>query len=119
MARILVVDDDNVSRLVLAHSFRATNHEVTEADSLGSALAACRHDRFDVVLTDYLMPDGSGLDLLAALGDADGRPKVVLVTGTSTRADLRDARVDGVDAYITKPFRRRELLACVEELLVR
>jgi len=115
LASVLVVDDDPVSRMMLAHVVRRAGHHVDEAESVATALPLLETRRFDLVISDYMMPGGTGLDLLDALPDA-GVP-FVLLTGVMESGELDDERVDRVDAYVTKPFASAELEELVERLL--
>ena len=114
-ASVLVVDDDPVSRMMLAHVVRRAGHHVEEADSVASALPLLDAQAFDAVISDFMMPGGTGLDLLDALPD----PTVpfVLLTGVMESGDLDDERVEGVAAYMTKPFASAELQELLERLL--
>ena len=112
---VLVVDDDAVSRMMLAHIVRRAGYQVIEADSVASALPVFVDSDVAVVISDYMMPGGSGLDLLEALPD----PEIpfVLLTGVMEISELHDDRVGKVAAYLTKPFRSDELRELLERLL--
>jgi CheY-like chemotaxis protein len=116
MSFVLIVDDDPVYRHLHAHVLRGAGHTVVQAATLDQAIAALQSERFDLVLADYMLPDGDGLDLLDELGpDAQARPRFVLVTGKSDVHELSDDRVSGVDAYLTKPASSTALRQCVAE----
>jgi CheY-like chemotaxis protein len=70
--RILVVDDDEIIRKLIRDLLEATHHDVEEAPGAVSAGQALRGGEFEVVLTDLMLPDGSGLDVLAT---ARARPR--------------------------------------------
>ena len=82
---VLVVDDDTVSRLVLAHMVRRLGYDVVEADDLQPALTLAGATDFQLIISDYAMPGGTGLQLLADL-PPDKRPSFVLVTGIAPDA---------------------------------
>ncbi len=105
---VLVVDDDPVSRLVLCHMLQQQGFATEEADSAEAALAMYR-PALALILCDYIMPGGSGLDLLEALPAS--RPPFVLLTGELRREDFGDPRVNGLDGYLTKPVGSEELRA--------
>lgn len=107
MSRVLVVDDDAVSRVVLRHMLSAQGFDVIEATSVDEALEILSHAYVDLIVCDYLMPQRNGLDLLEAIG-SDSAP-FVLLTGTRTRDQLNDSRVESVTAYLTKPVSTEEL----------
>ncbi len=114
-ASVLVVDDDPVSLMMLAHVTRRAGYDVSEATSVATALELLEAQPFDLIISDYVMPEATGLDLLEALPDAD--VPFVLLTGVVESDDLDDDRVDGVAAYLTKPFASAELNALLERLL--
>lgn len=110
---ILVVDDDTVSRLVLAHMLRRLGFTVVEAEDLGPAVELVRTRDFAVVFADYSMPGGTGFELLADLRAKSRRPRFVLVTGIVDRADRDAAMATDVDAFLVKPVSTRALRACM------
>ena len=110
---ILVVDDDTVSRLVLAHMLRRLGFTVVEADDLGPAVELLRANDFGVVFSDYSMPGGTGLELLAGLRSKPDRPRFVLVTGIVDRADRDSGAAADVDGFLVKPRSTRALRACL------
>ncbi|MGS0683841.1 response regulator [Nakamurella sp. GG22] len=116
---ILLVDDDMVSRLVLAHMLRRWGFAVVEADDLAPAVAELGTSRFSLVISDYSMPGGTGLELLEHLRTAavqESRPPFVLVTGI-VDDPASGGRFDEVDAYLTKPISTRALRACLHDVL--
>jgi two-component system chemotaxis response regulator CheY len=116
---ILVVDDDTVSRLVLAHMLRRLGFTVVEAEDLGPAMALVLAGDFAVVFSDYSMPGGTGLELLAGLLPMPGRPRFVLVTGIVDRADRDADEAAAVDAFLVKPVSTRALRACLRTVQQR
>jgi two-component system response regulator HydG len=113
MTMVLIVDDDAVYRHLHSHVLRSAGHGVVQADCVGAALAALDSQHFDLIVSDYVLPDGNGLDLLDHCRDLAAPPRFVLVTGKSDAQDLADARITGVDGYLTKPARSADLLAVV------
>ncbi len=116
VAPALVVDDDTVSRLVLAHMLRGLGLTVVEADDLAPAVALVAEQHFSVVFSDYSMPGGTGLQLFQQLRSIPHRPHFVLVTGIVDKADHGSADPDGVDAYLAKPVSTRALRTCLSSL---
>jgi CheY-like chemotaxis protein len=113
---ILVVDDDTVSRLVLAHMLRGLGFEVVQADDLGPALELLGTTHFAVVFSDYSMPGGTGLQLFETLRNLPSRPSFVLVTGIVDRAGHGEPGGDSVDAHLAKPVSTRSLRACLRTI---
>jgi CheY-like chemotaxis protein len=99
MARILLVDDDDATRLTLGALLESQGHEITEAGSLEEARDQLAADAdYDLIVLDRSLPDGLGTDLVPELRARIPRAKVVLVTGTS--ANDIDARL--LDGVLTK-----------------
>ena len=113
---VLVVDDDTVSRLVLAHMLRGLGFEVVQADDLGPAVELLGSANFAVVFSDYSMPGGTGLQLFETVRSLPNRPKFVLVTGIVDRAGHGDPGGDSVDAHLAKPVSTRSLRACLRTI---
>ncbi len=111
----LVVDDDTVSRLVLAHMLRRAGWEVDEADDVDPARTLLAEQRYTAVFSDFSMPGGTGMDLLAALPAP--RPLFVLITGVVQHTGPAADPGHRVDAQLTKPISTRALQQCLAGLL--
>ena len=117
--RALVVDDDTVSRLVLAHMLRRAGWEVVEADDIGPATVLAVSAGVSVIFCDYWLPAGNGLEVLSVLGKGDSRPLFVLVTGMVEHADIELESGEKVDWHLTKPINTRSLNECLAAILSR
>lgn len=121
MARVLIVDDDKVQRLLLRHMLLSAGHDVDEAGAVSDAIERFDEAAFDVVISDFEMPGGSGLDLLDGLSDhraPSGEPApFVLLTGHHEKNEFADMRVHDVDAFLTKPVSTAALHACIDKIL--
>lgn len=119
MARILVIDDEIVLKIMLKKILSMANHKITTADNGVSALAFLAENRVDLVIADILMPEMDGLTFLKNLRADDNSkdlPVIVLTGVGATR--LRDqARQIGVDAILSKPIGSQELLQVIEKSL--
>ncbi|GGM08997.1 response regulator [Nakamurella endophytica] len=113
--RALVVDDDTVSRLVLTHMLRRSGWQVTEAADVQPALEVLEAGGIDMVLSDYSMPGGTGVDLLPAVDAQPRRPLFVLITGILEHLES-GGEGGGVDARLTKPISSRALADCLTAL---
>ena len=106
-ARLLVVDDSPSMRMCLCYILRQLGFvNIDEASDGRAALAMFRRTPYDLVITDWYMPQLSGLDLLRAIrSGADGRTTPVLVlTGTVTSGSLHEAVAAGATGFVPKPF---------------
>jgi DNA-binding NtrC family response regulator len=122
MTEILLIDDmAGVRRAVVSMLSRA-GHTVTAAENGGQGIELLRSRRFDLVITDMLMPDVDGADVLTQVGSLPNRPKVIAISGggagLSADSALRLAKIKA-DAFLEKPFEAEALLAVVDKLLVK
>jgi signal transduction histidine kinase/CheY-like chemotaxis protein len=122
--RALVVDDNATNRTVLMHYMRAFGISVSEApdgpSGLGLARAATAEGRpFDVAILDLVMPDMDGFAVARAIkADAALRQTpLILMPSVGRRGHAQDAREAGIAAYLPKPVRRAELLACLSAVI--
>ncbi len=104
MGRILIVDDEPYTRRVLTLNLHQDGHEVSECSGVQEALKCLQARDFDVVLTDQKMPDGDGLQVLAAAIEADPAISVVVVTAFATVDLAVESMRQGAFDFITKPF---------------
>jgi two-component system OmpR family response regulator len=113
--RVLVVDDNDLQRDVVADVLASEGYEVGVASTGAEALAAARADPPDVVVLDLMLPDIDGATLLARLRDdpALARMRVVVTTGLRS-SSVR--RIPGVDVALFKPFGPQELLSALQGL---
>lgn len=119
MGRILIVDDEPHTRRVLALNLRQDNHEVTECTGVREARKGVLCDHFDVVLTDQKMPDGDGLEVLAAAIEADPTVSVVMITAFATVELAVESMRQGAFDFITKPFQPEVVRAAVSRACER
>lgn len=114
---ILIVDDEDELRDILKTIFLKRGYSVTLASSGGEALEIALTRRFDAIVSDVRMPNGSGIELLASLRrSGDPTPPVILVTGFSDCTE-QEAKEKGAFAVVEKPFRQLELIGQVERAI--
>ena len=116
---ILVVDDEQAQRTVLAGFLRKRGFEVLQAPGVGEALAQVSARLVDLVLTDLRMPDGTGLDVLNGLRKINPEIAVVVMTAFGTVASAVDAMKHGASDYLTKPIDLDELDVLIGRTLER
>ncbi len=120
MSDILLIDDMTGVRRTVQAMLKRAGHTVTAVDSGEQGLTLLRTQRFDLVVTDMLMPGADGADVLAYLRSLPSRPRVIAMSGggsgVSAESALRLARIEA-DAFLEKPFESADLLAAVTKLL--
>lgn len=118
--RVAVVDDEENVTDFVCKALSAAGHSCTSFRTCAALVAALRRDTFDLVLLDWNLPDGSGLDLLRAVREAVSlAPAVIMLTSRSDKDDLAAALHAGADDYIIKPERADVIVARVEAVLRR
>ena len=115
--RILVVDDEPGLRNMLEVLLKREGFEVTLAPGFGTARDAIRNapEPYGVILSDLVMPDGSGLDILTLTKARGAQTEVIIMTAHSTLETAVDAMRRGAYDFITKPFATAELRALVHK----
>lgn len=120
MARILVVDDEDLVRMTLRQMLEAHGHEVMEAANGRDGLALFASDPADLVVTDIIMPEQEGIETIVQLRRQNPRLKIIAISGggrTKNMDFLKIASHVGADAILSKPFSTRELLDTVRRCL--
>jgi len=117
--RILIVEDDPVLRNGLQVGMKLYGFVAEVAEDLEGARAALAASEFDAVVLDWMLPDGTGLDLLPQIRACEGAPPVILLTARDTVADRISGLDAGADDYVGKPFDLDELAARVRAVARR
>lgn len=115
--RILVVDDDDLVSSALRRALEREGYEVFPAASLDEALSTFRSHGADVVLTDLLMPGGSGIDLLREIEQIDPLVPVVIITADDSVDSAAEAVRTRAYDYLSKPVSRNDLRRVVAKAL--
>jgi PAS domain S-box-containing protein len=113
---ILLVEDHEDTARVLGRILRNAGFEVTHAGTMADARARAASNRFDLLISDLGLPDGSGLDLMKALRDTQGL-KGIALSGFGTDDDIAASAAAGFAAHLTKPVDWDRLRAEIERLI--
>ena len=116
---VLVVDDEAVLAEMISMALRYEGWSVSTALDGASALAAARDQRPDAVVLDVMLPDTSGLEVLAALREHHPGLPVLLLTAKDSVEDRIAGLSAGGDDYVTKPFSIEEVVLRLRGLLRR
>ncbi|CAN5552721.1 two-component system response regulator MtrA [soil metagenome] len=115
---ILLVDDEQTLRGLVAQSLRDEGYQVVEAADGSAALKAFRAEPADLVLLDLMLPELSGIEVCRILRRESDVP-ILMLTAKGSELDKVVGLEVGADDYVTKPFSLRELIARVRALLRR
>lgn len=117
--KILVIDDDEDLRQAMVQCLRNKGYLVTEASNGEEGLRRYRRDRFDLVVTDIVMPDKEGLGTIMELLALNPAQKIIAVSGggyASSTEYLDYAREFGARRVLSKPFTLEKFLLTLAEV---
>jgi DNA-binding NtrC family response regulator len=114
--KVLVADDDALTRELLTEILRRLGCEVTLAGDGAEAICALEEDEFDLVLTDLKMPDVSGTDVLQRAREVNRDAAVVMMTAYATIENAVEAMKGGAFDYLVKPFRPDRIEVLVQRV---
>ena len=121
MKSILVIDDNNEVRSVVAIVLRNFGFTVCEADDGASALQMVLAEKPGMIISDVRMPGMDGHHLLNAVRELQSTAAIpfILMTGSVSREDFRRSMAGGADDYLQKPFTTDELVEAVLSRMIR
>ncbi len=121
MKTILIVEDDPQLCEMLALMLTKEGFETKTASDGEAGVRACERQNFDLILTDVLMPQKDGIEMILTLRQRGCRSEVIAMSGgrraISSHFALQSAQLMGVSRVLAKPFSRQELLAAVHSVL--
>ena len=116
-AHILVIDDEEVIHASLKRILGRQGHDVDTVLTAAEGLELLKHEVYDLIITDLMMPEIDGIELLERVRELDLSIPVLMITGyPSIRTAVQALRLGAVD-YLAKPFTRQELLGPVNRSL--
>src|SRR6202021_2211626 len=116
-ANILIIDDDANTLASLSRAFRLAGHEATVCDNAARALELAKSERFDLILSDVVMPGRDGIALLEDFKNIGVSSPVVMMSGQATiEMAVRATRLGAAD-FIEKPISTEKLLLTIENAL--
>jgi CheY-like chemotaxis protein len=120
MAKILVCEDDPVFRQVVEFALDARGHEVACVADVGDAVRSLAAARYDLMITDIVMPEQDGLELIRAVRENGAKLPILVVTGGMPEFGgivQKAAEALGADEVLLKPVPIPRLMSCVDALL--
>ena len=119
MFRILLVDDEDAYRQMMCRTLTEMGYEVMEARNGKEAVQVHELCQADIVLTDLIMPDTDGIEIIREFKRIHAPVKIIAMSGggwIGTRDYLKAAKLIGADETLTKPFSKEELGVVLDRL---
>jgi CheY-like chemotaxis protein len=121
MVNILIVDDEELFRIMLKEMVEREGHQARTAANGNEALKAIKQQPPDLIITDILMPEKDGIELISELSQAGSRIPIIAISGgrrsISLEFNLESAALMGVRATLPKPFTREALRRAIADAL--
>ncbi len=116
-ARILIVDDDENIRKVLATILEDEGYNVDLVENAKKAIEKTKRNFYNLALIDIRLPDMEGTELLTKVKDSTPKMRKIIITGYPTLQNAIEAVNKGADAYVLKPFDMEKVLRTIKEQL--
>lgn len=120
--KVLVVDDFATMRKIIKNVLKQINIEdVLEAESGKHALSVLKNDAVDLIISDWIMPEMTGIEFLKACKGDDAYKGIpfIMVTAEAQKDNIMEAIKSGVDNYIVKPFTPDKLKDAIDKARAR
>ncbi len=118
-AKILVIEDDKMSRVMLCRVLRSKKYATLEASNGVTGLQLCKAEKPDLILMDILMPEKEGLETIMEIRAVDAKVPIVAMSGSGNAHELNYLQMAGklgASRTIAKPFRPDEILSLMASL---
>lgn len=119
MARILIVEDDQLISKILKMNLKLSGHETESVSTIQEAWEFLRKEHFDLMCLEIGLPDGSGIDLCERIRRNGDEIPILFVSSLTDEATVVKAINSGGDDYIRKPFGMEELKARINKMMKR
>jgi len=116
-AKILVIDDEEIMREVLRELLRTEGYDVEFAAEGKTGLQMALNRIYDVVITDVMLPEINGIDILREIKKHHAKMPVIVITAYGSIKSAIEAMKEGAFEYVTKPFDNEELLLLIKKAL--
>ncbi len=116
--KVLVVDDFATMRKIIKNVLKQINIEnVLEAENGKHALTILKNDTVDLIISDWIMPEMTGIEFLKACKSDEAIKKIpfIMVTAEAQKDNIMEAIKSGVDNYIVKPFTPDKLREAIDK----
>lgn len=118
MYKILVVDDEEMIRKIIAKYAAFEGHEITEAKDGIEAVNLCKNNSFDIMIIDIMMPELDGFSACREIRKTSDIP-IIMLSARGEEYDRINGFELGIDDYVVKPFSAKELMLRVDAIMKR
>lgn len=118
MYKILVVDDEEMIRKIIAKYAAFEGHEITEAKDGIEAVSLCKNNNFDIMIIDIMMPELDGFSACREIRKTSDIP-IIMLSARGEEYDRINGFELGIDDYVVKPFSAKELMLRVDAIMKR
>ncbi|GAA4014699.1 response regulator [Actimicrobium antarcticum] len=118
--KVVIIDDNEMTRMLLRTTFVAAGHEVAgEASNATNGYEQAIRLVPDLVCLDIVLPDGSGIDVLKQIKSAHPKMIVLMVSGERGATTIKECLASGASGFILKPFNQATVLNSVNDAVMR
>jgi DNA-binding response OmpR family regulator len=119
MAKILLAEDEEVLRMLVADTLEEEGYHLDEACDGEEAYKLIQQHEYDLIILDYMMPGYTGIELIQMIKahPKQAKAKIIMLSAKSQSSDQQNVLRAGADEFISKPFSPLNLLDKVEEIL--
>lgn len=119
MKRILLAEDEEVLRMLVADTLEDEDYRIDEAADGGEAMELFRNHSYDLVILDYMMPIFTGLEVIEQIRntETEGHTKILMLSAKNQSYEQEQILQTGADYFMAKPFSPMKLLELVEDIL--
>jgi DNA-binding NtrC family response regulator len=116
---ILLVEDEEQIRILVHDMLESAGYKVILSSNAeeGIEIFKGQQDLIDLILLDYYLPDGSGLDVLRKIKEIDDSTKVLITSGFELHEDIEKAIEEGAIGFISKPFNREQIINMIQQII--
>jgi CheY-like chemotaxis protein len=117
--KILIVDDEQLTRAVLQHNVILAGYDVIVASNGREAMQKIQEVTPDLIVVDLVMPDMNGFEMLRRIrsNKETMQTPVIVVSALQSQTDIEEAKASGADIYLTKPIKPEEFIKHVKKYL--
>lgn len=117
--RILVVDDEDILRMLLVDTLEYEGYVVEEAEDGLEAYEKIIANPYDLIILDYMMPELTGMEVLEKIKPLEIDIHIIMLTAKAQQSDKELAHQNGAEFFMPKPFSPMDLLVLVEDIFMK